>query len=261
MSDFDFDDLDKAVKSALNNREHSAGVKSDKNPQKPAPAPVKPAAKPANIAQVKTPQKPRGRYLDMIAPHSDMRRKNLIEPKKSYTAPTPSLKPLPSASTPSPHPSPSVHTPAAPILAPERIVHEEIIEFGIIEDVRREETTRAELAAEADFVAQPIPFADEETPDANNFSLGGKSPFLAGTVIEKRPLGTTFSDNNAHGVKSTKNVYTSRSAVKPESLDTSPPLVVAPPRQKSGWPTVIAIFFIILLGAALGGVVYLLFLQ
>ena len=129
--------------------------------------------------------------------------------------------------------------------------------------------------AESNFVAQPTAIDDlalkkahhhapaphEPAPNANNYSLGGRSPFmLADAKVDKRPLGKKLPAHHAEAVTSSKNVYSSRTPIKKSDPEqTIKPLVTAPPKKKSGWLRVLAIFLIIFAGAALGLILYFLY--
>jgi len=192
----------------------------------PPPPPEEPNPDPTPVPR--PPVKPRGRYLDMINTKSDMR------PPKSVPTPTP--KP-----TPAPVPTKIEHT----------------TEFGVIED-----NTEEEQRAEADFVAQPTPFAapvEPEAPNPDNYALGGQSPFLEDAIVEKRPLGDYVSSDNNRAVKSTKNVYSQRSAISDQPLQKSPfaPEIIAEPPKKAGLGRFFLVLFIIALGALAGVVAWL----
>lgn len=102
---------------------------------------------------------------------------------------------------------------------------------------------------------------EDDTPNANNYALGGRSPFmLADAKVDKRPLGSKLPPHHAEAIKSSKNVYSARTPVKKTADEQRiKPLVVAPPKKKSGWLRVLAILLIIIGGAALGVLCYFLY--
>ena len=127
-----------------------------------------------------------------------------------------------------------------------------------------------QAAAESEFVEQPTALSEttiqtvslsvepEQSPNANNYALGGRSPFmLADAKVDQRPLGPQLPPHHPEAVQSSKNVYSSRTPLKTtDNEQRVTPLVAAPPKKKSGWLRVIAILLIILGGAALGLLVY-----
>lgn len=185
--------------------------------------------------------KTRGRYMDMVHPRSDMR-----PPSRDYTVGKNISAPNENEIKQEPD-----NTPEAP---------EDEVEFGIIEDVNPSNPTEDTLAAEEEFVSEPEAFfetQDDNAPDANNYSLGGKSPFIPDAKVEKRPLGDFVPDDNARGVRSTKNVYGQRTPTKQESTSQKP-LVVAE-KKKSGWIWALITLLVLAAGCGLGYLAYTLY--
>ena len=236
MSEIDYDELEKEMGKVMADDDggnggvirkrmeaEEEGVEASDMHAKPRPAPLR-----------------RGRYMDMVHPTSDMR-----PPLRNYSV-------------------------GKDIKAPERIrdkieeVYEEEDEpeFGVVENVN------SNLSAEEDFVAKPgvleadfeefdeEPFDDGE-PDANNYSLGGKSPFIPDAKVEKRPLGDDVPESNARSVQSTKNVYSQRTPLKQDVPDVQTMVVGAP--KKSGWIWAIVTILVILIGAGLGVLAFVLY--
>ena len=253
--DIDYEALDQAVSGAMG------------SPAEPEPTEVNPT----NEAQVQTPQsvgdgpftaaprtpvKPRGRYMDMIRPRPT------ATSATTLTQGTP--KP---ASTPVPAPKPT------------KIVH--TTEFGVIEDVNTDESTPDDLIAEAEaeFIADPVPFSDTSqrsaglnsatpdfideddlAPNPDNYIVGGHSPFLENAIVEKRPLGDYVPETNQQAVESTKNVYSQRSVLQstPE-VDDFATEIVPTPAKKSGLLWFFLVLLILGLGAAAGAAAWYFF--
>lgn len=96
-----------------------------------------------------------------------------------------------------------------------------------------------------------------ESPNANNYSLGVRSPFMvSSTKITKRPLGQNIPETNADSLKSTKNIYSQKSPSK--SPKQRKHTVVESPKPISGWLRTIIVLLVIAAGAGLGYLAYLL---
>ena len=95
-------------------------------------------------------------------------------------------------------------------------------------------------------------------PDANRYSLGGKSPFLAVNVA-KRPLSASVPEKVT---PAGKNIYPKKSDQKPESKKSAkrkdPVKIIESPKKKSGIGTFFLILLTIILGAAAGAAAYFL---
>ena len=137
-----------------------------------------------------------------------------------------------------------------------------------------------DLEAEiADFVEEPKPmFAEKkpDAPDANKYRLGGRSPFLSSVRVEKRPL-SSFVPDSTRTLKSeaktpVKNSYHAKikqvvDKVKDEKVSNQPlrrretTIIATPKNHANGIGLSIAIILTIVLGAAIGAVLYLVFFQ
>jgi len=191
----------------------------------------------------------RGRYMDMIHPASDMKRS---APVRNYSAGK-NVKPIR---------EPVVKARELAEVVPE----EDESEFGVIEDVGRD------LAAEEDFVSEPeamlgleelaelderLEELNNEEPNANNYSLGGKSPFIPDAKVEKRPLGDYVPENSTRGVQSTRNVYSQRTPSEQPVPDVKP--IVVATKKKSGWVWALVTILVILVGGGLGVLAFVLY--
>lgn len=136
MSDFDFDEIDRAVSSTM-------------SPSKDAPEPPADDSKVAvSVTRTSTPTVPRptsGRFMDVVHPSSDMK-------GSEKPAPQPEVK----------TPEPVIDTSADNVAWPDPL------DFHGFKDDE--------------------PVAEEKTPDEDELTLP-ETPFLAGTKVEKRPLG------------------------------------------------------------------------
>lgn len=137
-----------------------------------------------------------------------------------------------------------------------------------------------DLEAEiADFVEEPKPmFAEKKTdaPDANKYSLGGRSPFLSSVRVEKRPLSSFVSSETktlkAETRTPVKNSYRTKikqvvNKVREDRSESQPPrrrettIISTPKDHANGIGLSIAIILTVILGAAIGAVLYLVFFQ
>lgn len=137
-----------------------------------------------------------------------------------------------------------------------------------------------DLEAEiADFVEEPKPmFAEKkpDAPDANKYSLGGRSPFLSSVRVEKRPLSGFVPDSTktlrSEAKTPVKNSYRAKikqavTKVRDEKSDAQPPrrrettIISTPKNHANSIGLTIAIILTIILGAAIGAVLYLVFFQ
>lgn len=137
-----------------------------------------------------------------------------------------------------------------------------------------------DLEAEiADFVEEPKPmFAEKkpDAPDANKYSLGGRSPFLSSVRVEKRPLSGFVPDSTktlrSEAKTPVKNSYRAKikqavTKVRDEKSDAQLPrrrettIISTPKNHANSIGLTIAIILTIILGAAIGAVLYLVFFQ
>ena len=130
-------------------------------------------------------------------------------------------------------PKPAAKTVATPKAAPKAVA------------AKKEEPANATIER----VSQPTP-KKPAAPNANNFSIGGKSPFLTNTQVEKTPLGKNPSQNSAGSIESTKNTYSQKSPSK--SKVASKHIVTEEPKDHSGWFYALITVLVIAAGAGLG---------
>lgn len=236
MSDnsINYDELDKAVNAAMSARET---------------AKAKPAAQPA------APKKPasRGLFMD-FAP----RRPQVIT-RITRTTQTVSIKPAAR-----PVAKPAVR-PALPVKrpAPVRPVAPRVAANPAAKaaHLATHPTAKPVARPAAPVKTAPKPAAKVgPAPNANNYSLGGRSPFLnPNAQVEKRPLGANIPETSASALKSTRNVYSHKSPLH-DKTNTGKHVVTESPKKKSGWLWTLTVIGVIAAGAGLGYLAYVLIL-
>ena len=121
--------------------------------------------------------------------------------------------------------------------------------------------TEEELIIEEEeipILAKPKAKKTAKEPNANNYSLGGRSPFLnPDAKVEKRPLGLHIPESSALNLSSTHNVYSQKSPLKNNEY-TGKHIITEAPQKKNGWLWTIIVIGIIAAGGALGYLAYLL---
>lgn len=149
-------------------------------------------------------------------------------------------RPRPVTSQPKPQPQPESKPQAIQPVSKkaEEITQVEEIDFGIVEDYQP---------------AKPA----QDAPDANKYSLGGKSPFLESVTVEKRPLSNNIPAHAEYHLH--KNIYTKKQAL--EKPNPTPTAIIKPESKKSKAPLILLIFATVIVGAAVGAGVYFFFFQ
>ena len=281
MSDnIDYSELDRAVNEAMNARKAAkAQPQKAAEPVKPAAAPIseepkKPAAKPVQrgimmdfaprskspattkVAVSKpvakaTPVRPTVKTVEPIITKPAKRiarpvAKPAVKPV-AKPAPKPVEKPAPAPEKPAPRPIPA--RPAHPAQANARPVLDK-------KPLSKKAEVPKETPAKKEEAPTPI-LKKREAPNANNYSLGGRSPFMANTKVEKRPLGHNIPDTSASALRSTRNVYSQKSPVR--AIENAKKHIIAQdPKGKSGWLWTLIVLAVIAAGGGLGYLAYLL---
>ena len=231
MSDnIDYNELDKAVNAAISARNAAkAQPKAEPKPATPR-APQKPAAKP--VAKKPTP-----------APISRLASRPAVKPvAKTITKPTvAAAKPV---SKPVMRPAPA--KPAHPAQAAAR---------PVLKPAAKPAAPATKPAAKP-VVATPV-LKKREAPNANNYSLGGRSPFVPNTKVEKRPLGKNVPETSASALRSTRNVYSQKSPTR-ATENAKKHIITQDPKKKSGWLWTLIVLGVIAAGGGLGYLTYLL---
>lgn len=196
MTDIDFDELDKAVNSLMNNANETAS-KDEKPTEAAAPkeeaalaeaAPVVEQPKSESPAETTTPVQPAkpsvvaaparkrsGRFMDMVHPSADMGKREAVKvsregatltPPAEVSAPTPEVPAVPEEPSASPAPAPAATMP-------------DPIEVANAKN-------EAELTAPEHTSLEETSGQSGVKPDNDQLS---DSPFLPDAKVEKRPLG------------------------------------------------------------------------
>ena len=244
MSDsINYDELDKAVTAAINANQAA------KSEPKPAakPVAVKPqlARKPAS----------RGMFMD-FAPVNNTRRvivKKTIETRTiARVAANPATKATPAIAKP--RVTPIQRPVARPVQA-----HPVVKPAAPIRAAAQTFPARpVAKPAPKPTPAQPtIKKVVEPAPNANNYSLGVRSPFLnTDAKVEKRPLGSNIPETSASALHSTRNVYSQKSALK-NTEAAKKHIVTEGGKKKSGWLWALIVLAVIAAGGGLGYLAYL----
>lgn len=135
--------------------------------------------------------------------------------------------------------------------------------LGIVEDYKPQGGLAEQKVAEG---------SGKASPDNNKYALSGQSPFFLKSVnVEKRPLSDaptkkrhqaeagTLYEQPAKDPLGRKNVYNTPAEAK-KPLPTKPTVII-PASRRSKAPLVVLLLLTVLLGAAVGGFVYLLFFK
>ncbi len=169
-----------------------------------------------------------------------------VAPKPvAHTAVKPAAKPAvrPTVAKPVAHTAPKpVHTAAKPVAKPV---------------VKPAAKPVAKPVAKAEEKPATKPAKTEKAPNANNYSLGVRSPFLLNTKVDKRPIGKDIPETSATALESTKNIYSSKSPSK-VSAKKKKHMVTEAPKKHSGWLYTLVVLFVIAAGAGIGYLAYIL---
>ena len=105
----------------------------------------------------------------------------------------------------------------------------------------------------------PVAPKDEvKAPNANNYSLGGRSPFMIDAKVDKRPLGTNIPETTARTLLSTKNTYSQKDPSETtKRRKANKHIVTESPKKHSGWLWTLVVLLVIAGGAGLGYLAYL----
>jgi hypothetical protein len=214
-----------------------------------------------------------GRYMDMVHPNSDMRPparnystgKTVAAPKIGSNA-AKSSAPV-AAETPKMAPKPSG------MKTRKTMDMTRPVGRGSEQPVRPAELKNKVTTGEPKLeneqekpIGAPMPkfemgADDEKAPNANNYSLGERSPWLLSDAkVDKRPLGQNVPEGYAGSIRSTKNVYSQRTPTRRDTAEIpGRPMITVTPQKKTGWLWAIATLAIIVVGGGLGLVVYMIF--
>ncbi len=253
MSDnIDYAELDKAVNEAMQTQ--------SSRPAAPAAKPVtRPAPRPQN----------RGRFMDFAPRGATTSRPVAAKPVQKPAArpvitrpmtrkivqqnPTTANIPQRSAIKPTTRVRTVRRAPEVPNEAPVEVptAPRPSVAAKIQQKQQRVAATTAKPTPKPKAVKKP------EAPDANSYSLGGRSPFLADTKVEKRPLGNNIPETSTAAVHSTKNTYSQKNPAKAPVSKRKKHTVTEAPKSHSGWLWTLVVLFVIAAGAGLGYLAYL----
>lgn len=273
MSDnIDYAELDKAVNEAIKNRSTTTKTAT------------KPVARPAV-------QRPRGQFMDFVrtqplpTPKTAAAMHPAVKPV-AKAAPRPAVRPIANpAMRPAAH---KVTTAPRPVIAPRSaktaapvarpvMARPVMAHPSVAAQIQQRQQKAAAPVARpvakpvakttAKPVAKPVakaapvkkaePAKKPVAPNANNYSLGVRSPFLTNTKVEKRPLGTDIPETSTAALRSTKNVYSSKSPSK-ASTTKKKHMVTEAPKKHSGWLWTLIVLGVIAAGGGLGYLAYIL---
>lgn len=229
MDDINFDELDKAVNSALKQAPQSESPAAPSNPTPPSEeGPV--AEKPVERSIPKR----RGQFMDMVHPSSDMMKTMPTKTSRQGATIQPLDPSIVEAKTegveeeekpvqaPEPTP-PEAPVEAASVNVESTAVHSEwpdpldVMEQA--EEANQEHVDEAPAQEQGDTVSEP-------TPEPVT------SPFISGPELEKRPLGAFAGPASTEGQPSEKPGDTGEPAQSQESSDTNElPAVPAVPQE------------------------------
>lgn len=269
MSDkIDYDELDKAVTAAMTARKATKASKAtSSNTQSnvvknttptPTPRPVSRGmmidfaprhnTSPRVSTATKTKPQAAAPTLRRVSVRGD-----IITPKRPVAKATPAknIQPKPVApkniATPKaaakPQPKPVAKTPIAPASA-----------TAPKTPAPKAKATPKNIAEKAKPLSLP---RRKDAPNANNYSLGGRSPFMTDAKVEKRPLGNNIPETNAAALRSTHNIYSQKSPTR-AAENAKKHIIAKSPRKQSGWIWTLAVIGVIAAGGGLGFLLYLL---
>ena len=189
MKDLDFDELDRAVNSLITNTPGQ-----DSSPVAETVAPVVPTV--SDTSQSSTPtlslagRRSTGRFMDVVHPSSDMR--NTAAPER-ISRQGMTINPMTTSETPTVANAnmsaqmPVTTLPTLPVVPPEKHTWPDPISFQ--ESKSSQVTPKEEPPKDEDADIDQI--NDDITNTLNQTNTDSPdSPFISGTKVEKRPLGT-----------------------------------------------------------------------
>ena len=260
----DYAELDRAVNEAMRAQPKSSSSRSTATKAKPAAVAPRPAPRPQNHGrimdfaprnihshtQVRPAQTTTATARPIVKrPAIQQRPTTSTVPQRSVVRPTTRVATIRKA-TPAPTSNPAPRTTAS-------------AEKPAMSAASTRPSVAAKIQQKQQRAATPVPQvpartkAPKEAPDANSYSLGGRSPFLADTKVEKRPLGNNIPENSATSIQSTKNIYSQKNPAKAPVAKRKKHTVTEAPKSHSGWLWSLIVILVIAAGAGLGYVAYL----
>jgi hypothetical protein len=222
MEDFNFDEIDKAIKQEMSDTKAPAKSPTSHTQKQPT-------TPPKNMA-------PRGHYIDII-------------PARRVVKPVITQKPAP----------------VATVVKTTTFVQEE--EVDIITEVPKQEIpTAEELRAEKEFIEDEITVKTTELSISSQ-EIAAKSPFIETVNIPKRPLSPDVPSESERAIRSSKNIYSSRSPLvsRPEKSSAEATNSKKDKKVKKSrrfdWFSALIVLLIVIFGSAIGFILYILFTQ
>lgn len=280
MTDFDFEELDKAVSGALTNDDNGAGTPVTVNGASAPtaePSPVTPAPSLAPAARRSS-----GRFMDMVHPTSDMRNSPSVAPRPTVTsrpeAPPPT-EPVFSEPTPVETPvTPEEKPLESPFLPDAKVEKRPLGGSGepapsesLIDLLEEPEdpllTEPDELRIEAHTMPDPIDFAtQQETEEVKPEVEAEPIPEVevveaVPEVVAEEPSAPAPTEEVSTGPTSIQQQYEEQPSTTPEPgamYDTESyhqPLA-QPVKKKSGALIILWVLILVVLGAAAGAAFY-----
>ena len=254
----DYAELDRAVNEAMRTQPATTGSRSAATKAKPVAAPRPAAPRPQNHGRImdfaprnihnhSTPVRPASTAPAtsrpvVKRPAVQQRPTTSTVPQRSTVKPTSRVATIRKV-TPTPKTTTSPEKPTTPTTPPRPSV------AAKIQQKQQHVASVPQTPSRVKTV--------KEAPDANSYSLGGRSPFLADTKVEKRPLGNNIPESSATSLRSTKNIYSQKNPVKAPVAKRKKHTVTEAPKSHSGWLWSLIVILVIAAGAGLGYLAYL----
>lgn len=257
MSDnIDYAELDKAVNEAMQSQPKRATSRST---TKKAATVERPAAATQHATVAPRPQS-RGRFMDFaprgVTIHSATTSRSAAKPVTHPAAPVrPTTANIPQRSAIKP--ASRIATVRKATSAPTPTETPAPSRPSVAAKIQQKQQRVAAATPAPQEAPKPKTTPKVEAPDANSYSLGGRSPFLVDTKVEKRPLGTNIPETNAAAVHSTKNIYSQKNPSKAPVAKRKKHTVTEAPKSHSGWLWTLIVILVIAAGAGLGYLAYL----
>ncbi len=272
MSDnIDYAELDKAVNEAIKSNQAARPV-------------AKSTSKP--VVKNTTAPRPHGQFMDFVRRPANTATKPVARPVVAPTVKTttaiakPAAKPVARpVAKPVAHPTPRpvAHPVAKPVAktpvhpAAHRAVATHPNVATQIQQRQAKTTPQPATTPTAKPVVKPVAkpapklaekpivrkATEEKAPNANNYSLGGRSPFLTDAKVEKHPLGKNIPETSSSALKSTKNTYSQKAPSK-ATHHAKKHVVTEAPKKHTGWLWALVVLFVLAAGGGLGYLAYIL---
>jgi len=286
MSDnIDYDELDKAVTEAIKARS-SKKTTTSKVAAKPAAPKNISKAQPVTVGhKVKVPAprpQPAHQYMDFVRrpaavtprpvqliPNATVQRPATTIHRAAAPAPKPVQRLVATKATAASMPQyrtaakPVVRVAAMPKPAAKPVIAPKPVAARPVAKITKPAAQpvaqpKAEPKPAATPVAKPAP-KPVSAPNADNYSIGGRSPFLTNKKVEKTPLGKNTQQSSVNSIESTKNTYSQKSPIRLKNKAEKKHIVTEESKEKSGWLWTIIVLLVVAAGGGAGYLTWLLF--